>query len=286
MKSLNFSMKFFGALTAASILALGSVTPVAAKTGSATLRQILERNEIRIGVYDGFKPFAFRAPDGSIQGITIDLAKDIADTLGVKLKLVVVNSTNRTQFLNQKRIDVVMAGLYDSLQHRKVADSILPPYWASGPTLMAKKGVIKSWDDIRGKPVCVKQAMPYAPTVQQKYGAKLVSFSDNTTSKEGLRTGKCVAWLYDDSGVLEALQSGQWDGYEMPVDPLYTNPWAAYVRKGEGKGALGVFLTGEFYKFQASGELLDLARKWKAPAGAFLKKSHEQLKWNTSYLNR
>lgn len=286
MKILSLHVKSIGALAIALLLSLSVIMPAAADSGSASLSKILERNEIRIGVYDGFKPWAFRAPDGSIQGITIDLAKDIASTLGVQLKLVVVNSTNRTQFLNQGRVDVVMAGLYDSLQHREVADSILPPYWASGPTLMAKEGLIDSWDDLRGKPVCVKQAMPYARPVSTKYGAKLVTFPDNTTSKAGLRMGKCVAWLYDDSGVVAALQSGQWDGYGMPVDPLFTNPWAAYVRKGEGSGALGVFLTGKFYKFQASGKLLDLAKKWEVPVSEFLKESHEQLKWDTSYLHR
>lgn len=282
MKRITSITKLAATALAASCLALGAAGTAAAES---TMNTILERGEIRIGVYDGFKPWAFRSPDGDIQGITVDIAKSIAETLDVELKLVVVNSTNRTQFLNQKRIDVVMAGLYDSYQHRKVADSILPSYWASGPSLMAKKGLITSWDDIRDKPVCVKQAMPYSPIVQREYGAKVVSFSDNTTSKEGLRTGKCIAWAYDDAGIMEALASGSWDDYEMPVDPLYVKPWSAYVRKGDGDSALGTLLTGQFYKLHSSGKLLELAEKWGAPVTEFLNDTHEQLEWDTSYLD-
>ncbi|HLR13159.1 MAG TPA: transporter substrate-binding domain-containing protein [Burkholderiaceae bacterium] len=282
MKTIAQRLKFTATTLAASCLTLGMAGNAVA---DSSLDTIMERGEIRIGVYDGFKPWAFRSPDGDIEGITIDIAKSIAETLDVDLKLVVVNSTNRTQFLRQKRIDVVMAGLYDSLQHRKNADSILPSYWASGPSLMAKKGVISSWDDIRDKPVCVKQAMPYAPRVQKEFGAKIVSFSDNTTSKEGLRTGKCVAWVYDDAGILEALASGSWDDYEMPVDALYTNPWSAYVRKGDGDTALGTLLTGQFYKLHSSGKLLELAEKWGAPVTAFLDETHKQLEWDSSYLD-
>lgn len=281
MKTVGKSIKTIAAALAVSCLGMGAAGSAMAESSFDT---IMERGEVRIGVYDGFKPWAFRSPDGDIQGITIDIAKSIAEVLDVDLKLVVVNSTNRTQFLNQKRIDVVMAGLYDSLHHRKVADSILPSYWASGPSLMAKKGVISTWDDIRDKPVCVKQAMPYIPTVQRDYGAKIVSFSDNTTSKEGLRTGKCVAWVYDDAGILEALASGDWDDYEMPVDALYVNPWSAYVRKGEGDSALGTLLTGQFYKLHSSGTLLELAEKWGAPVTEFLNDTHKQLEWDSSYL--
>ena len=70
----------------------------------------------------------------------------------------------------------------------------------------------------------------------------------------------------------------------MPVDPLYVNPWSAYVKKGEGEGPLGTMLTGHFYKLHSSGELLELAEKWDAPVPAFLKDTHEQLMWDTSYL--
>src|SRR5699024_488815 len=122
MKTIAQRLKFTATTLAASCLTLGMAGNAVA---DSSLDTIMERGEIRIGVYDGFKPWAFRSPDGDIEGITIDIAKSIAETLDVDLKLVVVNSTNRTQFLRQKRIDVVMAGLYDSLQHRKNADSIL-----------------------------------------------------------------------------------------------------------------------------------------------------------------
>src|SRR5699024_10455344 len=125
------------------------------------LKKILDRGEIRIGVLDGFKPWAFRGPDGSMKGIAIDLAQDIADTLEVKLKPVVVTSANRIEFLRHGRIDVIIGGMHETAARRKEVDMIEPGYWASGPSLMAKKGLISSWEDLKGNPVCVKQGVDY-----------------------------------------------------------------------------------------------------------------------------
>ncbi|WP_245422313.1 transporter substrate-binding domain-containing protein, partial [Rhodoplanes serenus] len=85
----------------------------------------------------------------------------MADTLGVNLEPVVVTSANRMQFLQQGKIDVIIGGMYDTAERRKIIGIIEPAYWTSGPTLMAKEGAIASWEDIKDKPVCAKQGANY-----------------------------------------------------------------------------------------------------------------------------
>lgn len=284
MTTLSWLRKNVTTLMTMLLLTFGAAAPALADSNSALLKKILERDEIRIGVLDGFKPWSFRAPDGSMQGLTIELAKDVADTLGVKLTPVVVSSANRIQYLKQGRIDVIMAGMYDTAGRRKLIDIIEPAYWASGPTLLAKKGLITTWQGLRGKPVCVKQGVYYNSMVAQRFGAKLVTFGGNTEAKQALRSGKCVAWVYDDSSITATLASGDWDGYEMPVNALYANPWAAAVRKGEGDGSLGVLLSGKIYRWQSSGKLLKLAKKWDIQPADWLVDTHKTLKLDTSYL--
>ena len=91
--------------TAAAVL-VAAVTAAASSPASAAdakMKEVLDRGVVRVGVLGAFKPWSFRAPDGSMQGIEIDLAQSVADALGVKLQPVVVTSANRMQSLQQEK---------------------------------------------------------------------------------------------------------------------------------------------------------------------------------------
>lgn len=266
-------------LAASTVLCAG-----AAEAADDYLKQILDRGTLRVGVQGAFKPWSFPAPDGSMQGIEVDLAQSVADALGVELEPVIITSANRMQFLEQGKIDLIIGGMYDTAERRKVVGIIEPAYWTSGPTLLAKEGVIKEWKDIGGKPVCGKQGVYYNKLVETEYKANIVAFTGNTEGKEALRSGKCVAWVYDDASIMADLASGDWEGYEMPVAPLYNNPWAAAVPLEEVDKAWGTFMAGMAYRWQASGKLLELEKKWNVKPSDWIAQQHEKAKWDTSYL--
>jgi polar amino acid transport system substrate-binding protein len=266
-------------LAASTVLTVGG-----AEAAATHLQQILERGTVRVGVLGAFKPWSFPAPDGSMEGIEVDLAHSVADALGVKLETVVVTSANRMQFLQQGKIDAIIGGMYDTAERRKVVGIIEPAYWTSGPTLMAKEGVVKDWKDISGKPICGKQGVYYNKLVEQKYHAKIVAFTGNTEGKEALRSGKCIAWLYDDASIMADLASGEWKGYDMPVSVLFDNPWAAAVPLEEVDKAWGVFMAGMAYRWQASGKLIELEKKWKVKPSEWIAAQHKKAEWDTSYL--
>ena len=272
--------------TLAATLGVSAVLPTSpAYAADSQLKEILARGVVRVGVQGAFKPWSFPAPDGSMQGIEVDLAKSVADTLGVKLEPVIITSANRMQFLQQGKIDVIIGGMYDTAERRKVIGIIEPAYWTSGPTLLAKEGTIKAWKDISNKPVCGKQGVYYNKQVETQYHVSIVAFTGNTEGKEALRSGKCVAWLYDDVSVMADLDSGDWKGYEMPVSVLYNNPWAAAVPLEEQNKAWGAFMAGMAYRWQASGKLVELEKKWGVKPAEWFAKQHEKLQWDTDYLN-
>jgi polar amino acid transport system substrate-binding protein len=271
-------------MAGATLVAAVAGTGTTADAGSERLKEVIDRGVVRVGVLGAFKPWAFRAPDGSLQGIELDLAQNVADTLGVKLESVVVTSANRMEFLQQGKIDLILGGMYDTAERRKVIGLVEPAYWTSGPTLMAKKGVVKAWEDIAGKPVCAKQGVAYNKIVEQKYGPKIVAFAGNTEGKEALRSGKCVAWLYDDAGIMADLASGEWSDYEMPVAVVYNNPWAAGVALDDLDGAWGLLVSGLAYRWHATGYLEELEKKWQVKPSEWIASQHKELQWDESYL--
>jgi len=250
------------------------------------LKEILDRGVLRVGVQSALKPFSFPAPDGLLQGIEVDLGKNVAETLGVKFEPVVITSANRMQFLQQNKIDLILGGMYDTAERRKIVGIIEPPYWSSGPSLLAKKGVIKDWKDIADKPVCAKQGNYYNKQIETEWKAKLVAFNGNTEAKEALRSGKCVAWVYDDVSIMTDLEQPEWRDYEMPVAALYNNPWAAAVPIDQLKQGWGMFMTGMAYRWQADGKLIELGKKWGLTPSEWFIQQQKKLQWDTTYLTQ
>ncbi len=247
-----------------AMLGVAVITAITTQANAANDRflKVLERGTLIVGVKADYKPWGFRDSDGKLVGMEIDMAQDVADAMGVELELVPVQSSNRMQFLEQGKIDLMIATMSDKANRRKVVGIPQPNYYTSGTNVLAKKGVVSSWADLKGKPVCGKQGAFYNKQVSQKYGAKIVAFVGNAEAKQALRDGKCVAWVYDDSSIMADLASGQYDDYEMPMMTEDDNPWALAVPLEELNGIWGNFMSGMIYNWHSSGRLIELEEKW------------------------
>src|SRR5258708_19640067 len=123
-------VKILGVAAAAIALTMGGAS-------AQTLEKIKERGKLVAGVKADYKPFGFRDPSGKIIGFEPDLAQDVADALGVKLELEPVVSSNRMQFLQQGKIDLMIATMNDKPDRRQALGIIKPSYSASTSPLMA-----------------------------------------------------------------------------------------------------------------------------------------------------
>src|SRR6185437_9531884 len=161
----------------AGLATVASIAAFAATGHAQTLEKVHQRGTLIVGVKADYKPFGFRNPSGQIVGFEPDLAKDVADALGVKLQLEPVVASNRMQFLQQGKIDLMIATMNDTPERRKIVGIVQPDYYASGITVLASKtSGLKSWDDLKGKKICAIQGASYNKMVGEKYGADIVAF--------------------------------------------------------------------------------------------------------------
>ena len=150
-----------------------SATSLAAQT----LEKIKERGVLVVGTKADYKPFGFRDPTGAIIGFEPDLAKDVADRLGVKLQVEPVVSANRMQFLQQGKIDLMLATMNVTDERRKTVGIVEPSYYASGVNVFAnRKANLKRWEDLKSQKVCGIQGAFYNKYIGEKYGADIVAF--------------------------------------------------------------------------------------------------------------
>ncbi|MGH3423786.1 MAG: transporter substrate-binding domain-containing protein, partial [Nocardioidaceae bacterium] len=79
----------------------GSTSP-----GNSQLAKVIKRGTVRVAVLPDFPPWSVQKSDGKFEGYEIDVAKDLADALGVKLKLVSTDGDSRLPLLKTDRVDV------------------------------------------------------------------------------------------------------------------------------------------------------------------------------------
>ncbi|MFQ5958538.1 MAG: transporter substrate-binding domain-containing protein, partial [Alphaproteobacteria bacterium] len=166
----------FRTILSLAVVAAFAATATQASAGNERFKKVLDRGKLVVGVKADYKPWGFRDPSGAIVGMEADLAQDVANAMGVELELVPVQSSNRMQFLQQGKIDLMIATMSDRSDRRKVVGIVEPNYYTSGTNVLAKKGALKTWTDLDGKPVCGKQGAFYNKIVAKRYGAKIVAF--------------------------------------------------------------------------------------------------------------
>lgn len=267
--------RLFGLGTIALAAACLGALPVAAQT----LDKIKQRGVIVVGSKADYKPFGFRDPSGKIVGFEPDMAEDVAKKLGVKLELEPVVSSNRMQFLQQGKIDLMIATMNDKPDRRTVVGIIEPLYYASGVNVLAaKKAGLKTWEQLKGKKVCGIQGAWYNKPVAEQYGADFLSFKGQAEVETALLQGNCIGWVYDDTAFAERLADAKWKDYEMKLPTIMEEPWGLAVRLEEREGPWGKFMSDMIKEWHKSGRLIELEKKWNIPASAYLKKMHEEAK--------
>ncbi len=143
-------------------VALGAFALTSLPALADVIDDIKARGTLIVGVKADYKPYGFRDTSGAIIGIEPDLAKDVADKLGVSVEYVPVVSSNRMQFLEQGKVDLMIATMTDKPDRRKVVSIADPNYYSSGTNIMTpKKFGFKEWEDLRDKPVCGIQGAFY-----------------------------------------------------------------------------------------------------------------------------
>jgi len=261
----------------AASFAMSPLVATAESCSNDTWNKVMSRGKIVVGVKADYKPWGFRDTSGDIVGMEIDMAMDVAAKMGVEAELVPVQSSNRMQFLEQGKIDMMIATMSDRADRRKIVGIPGPNYYTSGTNIMSPKALgFTSWEDLRGKKVCGKQGAFYNQITEERYGVEIMAFTGNAEAKQALRDRKCVAWVYDDSSIGSDLSSGNWDEFEMPLASEDDNPWGLGVPLAEANCVFGNFMSGMQYNWHREGSLIALEAKWGIKPTAFLQMQNER----------
>lgn len=202
-----------------------------------TLDRIHQRHKIVIGVILSGPPFGSLDPATQKPvGFNIDLANDVARRLGVDVELTPVQPSNRVQFLQQGKVDALIANMEVTKERAEIFSYPPTPFEDIGGALITRKDSgIKTWNDVRGKPVCVSQGSNYTKPLAGQYGAQVKAFRGQPESLLALRGNNCVAAVHVAPTLrLLVAHNPDWKDYTIPVsNELIPSPSVIWVRKGE-----------------------------------------------------
>lgn len=262
------------------VMLAGVAMTFSATTATASaLDRVKEAGTLRVGVKADYRPFGFLDSDGQVVGVEPDLARDVAERLGVKLELVQVQTANRMEFLQQGRIDLMIATMSVNDQRRRAVGVIEPYYYAGGTAVLLKNdNPATTWADLKGQKICGTQGAYYNRNVAQKYGADIVAFPGSTEAQTALLTGSCVGFLQDSTLISAMLSdpSGQWADYKMPLPVEDLQMWAVAVASDELDGPWGNFMRDVVTDWHRTGLLIEKEEEWDLPASEFLQDMHEE----------
>jgi len=179
--------------------------PVASDDSS--WEDIKAKGKFVMGLDDQFPPMGFRGESGQIEGFDIDLAKAVAEKLGVEVEFQSINWDTKEMELKTKNIDVVWNGLTMS---QKRIDSgewgFSQPYLQNTQVIAVMSGSeIDTIADLAGKKVGVQlessaqTAVEGQPDILATFaGGDLVKFDSYTTALMDLKSGNVDAIVGDE----------------------------------------------------------------------------------------
>jgi polar amino acid transport system substrate-binding protein len=245
----------------------------------ATLDKIQGRHKISVGVMLTGAPFGTIDPQTrQHQGYNVELANELGKRLGVDVETVSVLAPNRVQFLQQGKVDVLIANMQYTQERAQILDYVPTPYeQVGGAALMRKDAGIKNWADLKGKPVCVSQGSNFIEPLQQQYGAQIKAFRSQSESLLSLRGNGCVASVHVSPTMHSLLDNAEWSEYEIPLDSdLIPSNSVIWIRKGEQDTQARIdAIVRDWHR---SGWLLELGDRSGMHPSAALHALHEKYK--------
>lgn len=168
-----------------------------------SLEDIKARGKMILGLDDSFPPMGFRDEKNNIVGLDIDLAKKVAEKLGVELELQPIDWDAKELELSSGKIDMIWNGMTVTPE-RAEAMFFAKPYLANKQVIIVPEGsAIKTAADLKGKTVGLQKGSSSLVALQKNEAVassvkEIVEFPDNVTAFMDLKTGRLDAFVVDE----------------------------------------------------------------------------------------
>ena len=131
------------ALLFLALLGSALVTPVHA----GGVDDVIKAGVLRVCTPGDYKPFAFQKPDGSFEGIDVDLMQSLGTSLGVKVEWVKTSWSNLMADFTSNKCDIAVGGISVTLDRQKRA-GFSNAYMVNGKTPLVRCADVRKYQSV------------------------------------------------------------------------------------------------------------------------------------------
>lgn len=184
--------KLFALLLAAAVLA--SLCACGKDKGEDRLSQIKERGELIVAMEGNWAPWTYHDENNELVGYDVEVAKAIAEKLGVSVSFVEGEFNGLLAGVDAGRYDLVVNGVDIDEERQEKYDFSDPYAYNRTAVIVAGESDIKTMEDLAGKQTANTISSTYAK-VAQAYGATVTGVDDLNQTFELLLSGRIDATL-------------------------------------------------------------------------------------------
>ncbi len=167
-------------------------------TAESAIEQIAKRGVIKVGM-DVFVPWAMKDKKGELIGFEIDIAKKLAEDMGVKVEFVPTKWSGIIPALITGKFDVLIGGMTITTQ-RNLKINFTRPYYYTEQGLMAHKQKAAGFkvSDFNSPDVTIAARLGSTAAIAAKQNfpkAKIRLFDDEPSAVQELRNGNVHAMV-------------------------------------------------------------------------------------------
>jgi polar amino acid transport system substrate-binding protein len=207
------------------------------KTYESALDKVLDTGVLVVGTEPEFKPFESKDPDGNYVGFDMDMVRQLAQDLGVDLRIEEMAFPALIPALKTRKIDLVISGM-TATKERAEEVSFSDSYFETGLCLLVHhESGIEDALTADGKRIVVKQGTTGQINASRLFPASAEKMTVMQTEGEcasEVALGRADAFLYDQLSILGASKKHA-ETTRALLTPLTLEPYAMAMRHGDTK---------------------------------------------------
>ncbi len=192
-------------------------------------------NELVVGMDLSYPPFESIDPAGKPMGVSVDLAKALAESLGRPVRIENIPFTGLIPSLNTGKIDCIISSMTDTPE-RRTSVAFSEPYLTIGLALLAGKDApISSPSEIDqpGRTIVVRQGTTGEVWARAHLkNAKILAVEKETAAILEVAQGRADAFLYDQMSVWKNARE-QPEKTRAILEPVRNENWAIALRRDD-----------------------------------------------------
>ncbi|BCH14253.1 amino acid ABC transporter substrate-binding protein [Mesorhizobium sp. L-2-11] len=218
-----------------SLIVAATLQVLAGTSGhaGANLDQIKQAGVFKVGTEGTYAPFTYHDASGALVGFEVEIAKAIAERLGVKAEFLEGKWDGLIAGLDAKRYDAVINQV-GITEERKAKYDFSDPYIASKAVLIVRgdNTDIKSFADLKGKKAAQSLTSNFGKLAEAN-GAELVATDGFDQSIQLLLTGRADATINDSLSFLDFKKHKPDANVKIAAQEENADYSGVLVRKGD-----------------------------------------------------